>query len=162
MIDSRTADTQSSDKRNTEGPTRLPLIFPSYIVQCIYVYVDIPLKFSNKPVEHLDDVCWEKTPWASQAINAVCAVMDSISAIPSLCVAPPSSWPEYSIISPLNSRVLPDWVHLASLIPMISSVVVHFRWNLDVFTCLKHGSYLPWSNVDRPVWEKVCLLWGFQ
>ena len=52
---------QSSDKRNTEGPASAPLTFQVILLQCIYVYVDIKLNFSNKPVEQLDYVCWENT-----------------------------------------------------------------------------------------------------
>ena len=51
-------DTQSSDKHNTEGPSSAPLTFQVILLQCIYVYVDFNLKFSNKSVEQLDGVCW--------------------------------------------------------------------------------------------------------
>ena len=54
-------------KRNTEGPAEVTFNLPSYIVQCINV--DIYLKFFNKPVEHLDDVCWR----TQQTICAVTA-----------------------------------------------------------------------------------------
>ena len=52
-------DTQSSDKRiyKTTGKWAFQGILSEYI----YVYVDINLKFPNKPVEQLDGVCCENT-----------------------------------------------------------------------------------------------------
>ena len=61
-------------------------------------------------------------PWGCHLMRAFRAVFDSIRATPSVCGGFSPSWPENNSVSPEASNFSPLLIHLASLMPRMSSL----------------------------------------